>query len=91
MIGPYNYPLKLAFEPLCAALAAGCPALLLLSEASPRTGQVMKRIVEGALDPRVVRVEIGGKDEGVRATAKPWGRGALPRARHGQARTASLI
>lgn len=37
----------------------------------------MKRIVESTLDSRIVRVEIGGKDEGIAATSKPWGRGAL--------------
>ena len=77
IIGPYNYSLKLAFEPLCAAIAAGCPSLLLLSEGSRKAGEVMKRIVESTLDSRIVRIEMGGKNEGVAATSKPWGRGTL--------------
>lgn len=78
IISPFNYPFKLAIEPLCAAIAAGCPTLVIMSPASPQTAAVLRKVV-GEMDKRVVEIIVGGKEEGERATSKSWGRGTLPR------------
>ena len=46
IIGPWNYPLQLLFNPLVGAMGAGNCVVLKASEFAPATSAVMKRIVE---------------------------------------------
>jgi aldehyde dehydrogenase (NAD+) len=46
IIGPWNYPLQLLFNPLVGAMAAGNCAVLKPSEFAPATAAVMKKIIE---------------------------------------------
>ncbi len=46
IIGPWNYPLQLLFNPLIGAIAAGNCVVLKPSEHAPATDQVMKKIIE---------------------------------------------
>ncbi|HYK55752.1 MAG TPA: aldehyde dehydrogenase family protein, partial [Flavisolibacter sp.] len=46
IIGPWNYPLQLLFNPLVGAIAAGNCAVLKPSEFAPATAAVMKKIIE---------------------------------------------
>ena len=46
IIGPWNYPLQLLFNPLIGAIAAGNCVVLKPSEFAPATAAIMKKIVE---------------------------------------------
>ncbi|TVQ89939.1 MAG: coniferyl aldehyde dehydrogenase [Deltaproteobacteria bacterium] len=45
IIAPWNYPFQLAFAPLTAAIAAGNRALIKPSEVTPRTADLIERLV----------------------------------------------
>lgn len=54
---PFNYPLNLAVIPLISALAAGNRAMLKVSEFTPRTGELLAKILaEGFTEDRVAVV-----------------------------------
>lgn len=46
IIGPWNYPLQLLFNPLVGAIAAGNCVVLKPSEFAPATASVMQKIIE---------------------------------------------
>lgn len=46
VISPWNYPIQLALMPVLTALAAGNRVMLKLSEYTPATNQVIKRVLE---------------------------------------------
>ena len=52
ILAPWNYPVQLALVPLVAALAGGNRVILHPSEHTPRTSEVLKRIVEAAVPGR---------------------------------------
>ena len=54
IIGPWNYPLQLLFNPLIGALAAGNSVVLKPSEFAPATDAVMKKIIETAFSKEYV-------------------------------------
>lgn len=54
IIGPWNYPLQLLFNPLVGAIAAGNCAVLKASEFAPATAAVMKKIIEETFEPQYV-------------------------------------
>ncbi|MBF8221079.1 coniferyl aldehyde dehydrogenase [Halomonas sp. 328] len=57
---PWNYPLFLAIGPLVSALAAGNRALIKISEATPASGEALRRVLAEAFDERQVAV-VGGQ------------------------------
>jgi aldehyde dehydrogenase (NAD+) len=59
VIGPWNYPLSLALQPLVSALAAGNTVVLKPSEHAPHTAELLARLLAGAFDPSVVQVVCG--------------------------------
>ena len=57
IIGPFNYPVQLVFEPLIGAIAAGNTAIIKPSELTPHTTESLIviehryiSIVEGSID-----------------------------------------
>lgn len=60
VIGPWNFPVSLVFQPAVEALAAGNRVMVKCSEVAPRTAEVFARAVAGALDPEEVVVVRGG-------------------------------
>ncbi|MCC5811621.1 MAG: coniferyl aldehyde dehydrogenase [Ectothiorhodospiraceae bacterium] len=56
---PWNYPVFLALAPLLAALSAGNRIMLKLSECTPRTGQVIQRLLAHAFAEDEVAVVLG--------------------------------
>ncbi len=64
IIVPWNYPLFLAIGPLTCALAAGNRVMLKLSEATPATGQALKRLLERVFPSDLVSVVLGEVDVG---------------------------
>jgi aldehyde dehydrogenase (NAD+) len=54
IIGPWNYPLQLLFNPFVGAISAGNCVVLKASEFAPATSVVMKRIIEENFAPEYV-------------------------------------
>jgi len=64
VIAPWNYPIGTSLEPVVAAIAAGNRVLLKPSEETPRTGAILKEILEGDMGADIARVTPGGVDIG---------------------------
>lgn len=71
VIVPWNYPVYLALGPLVSALAAGNRALIKMSEFTPRTGEVMQRLIANVFPPEQVAVVNGGPELAQALTALP--------------------
>lgn len=54
IIGPYNYPFQLLFEPLISAVAAGNCAVVKTSRQTPCTSDVVKRLLLHAFRPEYI-------------------------------------
>jgi aldehyde dehydrogenase (NAD+) len=63
LIGPFNGPLTLLFDPMCSVVAAGNPCILKISEGLPATGRLMLDLIPKYFDPRSVAAVSGSKDE----------------------------
>ncbi|MCG1293744.1 aldehyde dehydrogenase [Staphylococcus epidermidis] len=63
IIGPFNYPVQLVFEPLIGAIAAGNTAIVKPSELTPHVAIVTKDIIEDTFDEAYVSVVEGGIEE----------------------------
>lgn len=63
IIGPFNYPVQLVFEPLIGAIAAGNTAIVKPSELTPHVAIVIKDIIEDTFDEAYVSVVEGGIKE----------------------------
>ena len=59
---PWNYPVFLALGPLTAALAAGNNAMIKMSEYTPRTTELLDKLMSGIFDKSKVAV-VGGEVE----------------------------
>ena len=64
VISPWNYPVQLALLPALAALAAGNRVLLKPSELTPRTAELLERIVAAHFAADEFAVVTGGADAG---------------------------
>ncbi len=72
VIAPWNYPFQLAVGPLAAALAAGNRVLLKPSEYTPRTSELIARLLGEALPQDVVHVVTGGPEVGAAFSKLPF-------------------
>lgn len=72
VIVPWNYPLFLAIGPLTGALAAGNRVMLKLSEATPATGELLKRLFAEAFPEDLVSVQLGESDVGIAFSRLPF-------------------
>jgi acyl-CoA reductase-like NAD-dependent aldehyde dehydrogenase len=64
IVVPWNYPLYLAAGPLVSALGAGNRAMIKLSEAAPRFGEVFARLVRDTFAEDEVAAVNGGVEVG---------------------------
>jgi len=69
IIAPWNFPLFLALGPLVAALAAGNRAMIKMSELSPRTTELLARML-GEIFPEDEVAVFGGEVEEAQAFSK---------------------
>ena len=60
VMAPWNYSLHLTIAPLAAALAAGNRVMVKMSELTPQTSGVLKRLVNGAFPQDVIAIFDGG-------------------------------
>ncbi|KAH6714968.1 Aldehyde/histidinol dehydrogenase [Leptodontidium sp. MPI-SDFR-AT-0119] len=72
IIGPWNYPISLILQPLIAAIAAGCCALIKPSEVAPASEQFLAAQIPRYLDTDAVRVITGGIEETTRLLEKRY-------------------
>ncbi len=63
IIGPFNYPVQLIFEPLIGAIAAGNTAIIKPSELTPNVSSVIRKIIENTFKPEYIAVVEGGIEE----------------------------
>ncbi|MCA0117126.1 aldehyde dehydrogenase family protein, partial [Staphylococcus epidermidis] len=63
IIGPFNYPVQLLFEPLIGAIAAGNNAIIKPSELTPHVAQVVRKVIEDVFASDFVAVVEGGVEE----------------------------
>lgn len=63
LIGPYNYPFQLVFEPLIGAVSAGNTVVLKPSEYSVHTNAVIQKIITDTFDTNHVTLIEGAKEE----------------------------
>lgn len=73
VIAPWNFPVYLAIGPVAAALAAGNRVMLKPSELTPRTSEVIKKMIEEVFDPNVVDVFTGGAEIAGAFSELPFG------------------
>lgn len=72
IIVPWNYPVQLALSPLCAALAAGNRVMLKMSEFTPATNAVLKRMLATVFPEDHVAVIEGEVDVATAFSEQPW-------------------
>ncbi|MGW9856316.1 4,4'-diapolycopenoate synthase [Staphylococcus hominis] len=63
IIGPFNYPVQLLFEPLIGAIAAGNNAIIKPSELTPHVAQVVRKVIEDVFTSDYIAVVEGGIEE----------------------------
>lgn len=64
IISPWNFPLNLAFSPLSGVFAAGNRALIKPSELTPRTAELLAKLVAQYFDPMELGVVLGDASVG---------------------------
>ena len=63
IISPWNYPFQLTVSPLIGAIAAGNTAILKPSEATPKTQELLVRLINATFAPEYVYCVGGGVEE----------------------------
>ena len=63
IMSPWNYPFLLTIDPLADAVAAGNTAVVKPSAYSPKTSELIKKIIEECFEPKHVAVVTGGRAE----------------------------
>ena len=63
IIGPFNGPLTLLFDPAVSVLAAGNPCILKVSEGLPSTSKLLLDLIPRYFDPRSVAAVSGSREQ----------------------------
>lgn len=72
IFSPYNYPFQLALVPLIGAIAAGNAVVLKLSEFTPSTNKVIRKLIEKVFPSHLVYVVEGEGDVCERLLTEPF-------------------
>ncbi|HIC7210511.1 coniferyl aldehyde dehydrogenase [Burkholderia stabilis] len=72
VMAPWNYPFSLTFIPLATALAAGNRAMLKPSELTPRTSELIRRMLADTFPSEEVAVVLGGPEVGAAFSGLPF-------------------
>ena len=72
VVSPWNFPLHLALIPAATALAAGNRVMLKVSEFTPHTSAVLKRLIEENFSPDMFYVTDGGGEVASAFTKLPF-------------------
>ncbi|MGH7806443.1 MAG: aldehyde dehydrogenase family protein, partial [Candidatus Binatia bacterium] len=68
IVSPWNFPVGLALQPLAQAFAAGNRAMLKVSEFTPRTSELTRKVIAETFDPAEAVVVTGGPEVGAEFT-----------------------
>ena len=72
IIAPWNYPVNLALMPLVAAIAAGNHVMLKPSEHTPRTAELLRKLLEDVFPADRVATVLGGPEVAAAFAALPF-------------------
>ncbi|MGQ9409418.1 coniferyl aldehyde dehydrogenase [Mycolicibacterium gilvum] len=72
VIGPWNFPLNLVVLPAVAAFAAGNRVMIKMSEVTPRTAELMRRLSAEYFEQTELCVVTGGADVAAEFAALPF-------------------
>ena len=72
IVSPWNYPVNLALTPAVAALAAGDRVMIKPSELTPKTSELLKKIMAIAFEESVLAVVTGGVETGEAFVRTPF-------------------
>ncbi|MHC6225807.1 coniferyl aldehyde dehydrogenase [Pseudomonas sp. X10] len=72
VMAPWNYPFSLTFIPLATALAAGNRVMIKPSELTPRTSDLIQRMLASVFSVDEVAVVLGGPETGACFSALPF-------------------
>lgn len=72
IVVPFNYPLFLSLGPLLTVLAAGNRAMIKMSEFTPKTSELVARIIEQTFPADLVTVVCGDADVATEFTSLPF-------------------
>ncbi|WWC98379.1 hypothetical protein V866_005270 [Kwoniella sp. B9012] len=73
IISAWNFPWQLTLCPLIGAIAAGCPAVIKVSEHAPSSSALIAELLPRYLDPEGYAVVLGAAEESTKLLEKPWG------------------
>lgn len=62
IVGPFNYPFQLVFEPLIGAISAGNCAIIKPSEFTSNVSSIVCKIIKEIFDEKYIKVIEGGKE-----------------------------
>jgi coniferyl-aldehyde dehydrogenase len=69
---PWNFPINLAFKGLSDAISAGNRVMIKASEYTPKTSELLKRMIESVFDESEVAVITGGPEVGHEFCLQPF-------------------
>src|SRR5271154_2699387 len=72
VICPFNGPLLLSLRPALAALSAGNPCILKLSEALPATDELLLELIPKYFEPEAFSAVVGGKEVVTKLLSLPF-------------------
>ena len=72
IIAPWNYPFQLALCPLISAVAAGNQVVVKPSELTPKTSEIIVKIISKIFDKNHVEIVEGGVEVSQQLLAKRW-------------------
>ena len=72
VIAPWNYPFQLTLCPLISAVAAGNRVVAKPSELTPKTSEIINKIISSVFDKNHVEVIEGGVEESQQLLAQRW-------------------
>lgn len=72
VMSPYNAPVSLALDPAIEALAAGNSVMVKISENTPHTAELMKRLVKDEFSQTEMAFVTGGVEASKMFSSMPW-------------------
>lgn len=73
VMAPWNYPVNLSIAPLASAIAAGNRAMVKMSEVTPATASLIRRLVGKAFDPSEIAIIDGDAKVAAEFSSLPFG------------------
>lgn len=72
VMSPFNAPFSLAMDPAIEAMAAGNSVIIKISETTPRTAELVQKLIGKYFKDEELRVVTGEMDVSIAFAAKPW-------------------